>query len=76
MPLETLEAYRDHGNPMLRMDKGVDKAHEVMRSLREVGIDLAEITQQLEDEGVEKFVKAFDKLMEQVDHKGALVSAH
>jgi len=76
MPLETLEAYRDHGNPMLRMDKGVDKAHEVMRSLREVGIDLAEITQQLEDEGVEKFVKAFDKLMEQVEHKGALVSAH
>jgi transaldolase len=76
MPLETMEAYRDHGNPMLRMDKGVDKAQEVMRSLREVGIDLAEITQQLEDQGVEKFVKAFDKLMEQVEHKIALVSAH
>ncbi len=76
MPLETHEAYRDHGNPALRLDKGVDKAHEVMRSLREVGIDLAEITQQLEDEGVEKFVKPFDKLMTQIEQKGAPISAH
>jgi len=72
MPIETLEAYRDHGNPASR----IDKAHEVMRSLREIEVDLPEITQRLEDEGVEKFLKPFTKLMEEIEYKGAPVSAH
>lgn len=76
MPLETLEAYRDQGNPASRIEKGVDKAHQVMRSLSEIEIDLAEMTERLEDEGVEKFVKPFEKLMEQIEHKGAAVPAH
>jgi transaldolase/transaldolase/glucose-6-phosphate isomerase len=47
-----------------------------MRSLSEIEIDLAEMTERLEDEGVEKFVKPFEKLMEQIEHKGAAVPAH
>jgi transaldolase len=64
MPLETLEAYRDHGQPALTLGEGVAEAHTTLRQLPELGIDLDQVTQQLEDEGISKFNKAFDLLME------------
>ncbi len=69
LPVETLNAYRDHGDPASRLEQGVDKARKVLEMLPEVGIDLMEVTQQLEDEGVEKFVKPFDKLMKALEEK-------
>ena len=69
IPLETLNAYRDHGNPASRLEDGVDEARRVLDRLPEVGIDLAAVTQQLEDEGVEKFVKPFDMLLERLHEK-------
>jgi transaldolase len=69
IPLETLNAYRDHGNPASRLEDGVDEARRVLDRLPEVGIDLAAVTQQLEDEGVEKFVKPFDMLLERLREK-------
>lgn len=64
VPLETLEAYRDHGNPKVRIEEDVKKAEQVFLLLPKVGIDIDEITQKLEDEGVDKFNKPFDQLME------------
>jgi transaldolase len=63
-PLETLDAYRDHGEPKARLEQDVKEAHWVLRRLPELGISLDNVTRQLEDEGVEKFNKPFDKLME------------
>ena len=64
IPLETLEAYRDHGDPSLRLESNVEQAYEVMSELHEVGIDINKVTKKLEDDGVEKFIHSFDKLME------------
>ena len=64
VPLETFEAYRDHGDPALRLEEGVDEARERLESLSKLGIDLDQVTQQLEDEGVEKFSKSLNQLME------------
>ena len=64
MPLQTLHAYRDHGNPALRLEQKLDEARRTLAQLKGVGIDIDEVTQQLEDEGIEKFNKPFDKLME------------
>ncbi len=69
LPMETLNAYRDHGDPAARLEQGVDKARRVLEMLPRVGIDLMEVTQQLEDEGVEKFVKPFDKLITALEEK-------
>lgn len=69
MPLETLEAYRDHGNPAPRLTEGLDRAASYLQRLPELGIDLNRVTQQLEDEGVEKFVKPYDSLMETLAQK-------
>ena len=64
VPLETLDAYRDHGNPQARLEQDVKRAGQVLRQLAELGIGVDKLTQQLEDEGVAKFNKPFDKLME------------
>lgn len=63
-PLETLDAYRDHGEPKARLEQDVTEAHWTLRRLPELGISIDKVTQQLEDEGVAKFKKPFDKLME------------
>jgi transaldolase len=62
-PLETLDAYRNHGEPKARLEQDVKEARRVLERLPELGITIDELTQQLEDEGVEKFIKPFDKLM-------------
>jgi len=63
LPMETLNAYRDHGNPAPRLQEGVAEARAALDRLAELGIDLDRVAQQLEDEGVQKFVKPFDLLM-------------
>jgi len=68
-PLETLSAYRDHGEPEARLEQGVEEARRVLERLPELGIDIDKVTRQLEDEGVGKFNKPFDKLMETLTQK-------
>ncbi|MBO0613496.1 transaldolase [Thiothrix fructosivorans] len=63
LPMETLNAYRDHGEPQARLEQSIAEAHQVLAQLPALGIDLDQLTQQLEDEGVEKFNKPFDKLL-------------
>jgi len=63
VPPQTIDAYRDHGNPKLRLEQDIQKANKIMESLSGLGIDLEQLTQQLEDEGVSKFNEPFDKLM-------------
>lgn len=69
LPLETLEAYRDHGNPASRLTEAVGRASSYLQRLPELGLDLNQATQQLEDEGVEKFNKPFDSLMDTLENK-------
>ncbi len=70
-PLETLDAYRDHGEPKARLEQDVKEARWVLDRLPELGISIDTVTRQLEDEGVEKFTKTFDKLMEAVAQRSA-----
>jgi transaldolase len=63
-PLETLDAYRDHGDPKARLEQDVEEARSVLERLPELNISIDDVTRQLEDEGVAKFNEPFDKLME------------
>lgn len=69
MPVETIDAYRDHGNPAPRLGDGVEESREVLRKLAASGIDLNQVTQQLEDEGVQKFSKSYAELIQQLELK-------
>lgn len=64
LPVETLDAYRDHDRPEPHLTDDIDQAQELLDSLPQVGIDLDAVTQQLEDEGVDKFDKSFGQLMQ------------
>lgn len=72
VPVETLNAYRDHGHPKQTLDQEVYKAYHLINRLPLVDIDLDAITQQLEHEGIEKFIKAFDQLMVALKEKEEL----
>lgn len=67
--VETLNAYRNHGAPQCRLEQDVSEARWVLTQLAELGINIDNITQQLEDEGIEKFNKPFDKLIQTLAEK-------
>jgi transaldolase len=69
VPTETLTAYRAHGEPQCRLEVDMGQASRVLNSLPELGIDLDQVTQQLEAQGVDKFNKAFNKLMDPLKEK-------
>jgi transaldolase len=75
MPMETVDAYRDHGKPAARITDDIDGSHRQLAQLKEIGIDLAAATKQLEDEGVKKFVEPFDKLLASLETKRKAVLA-
>jgi transaldolase len=75
MPMETVDAYRDHGKPAARITDELTDAQRKLVQLKEVGLDLAAATKQLEDEGVKKFVEPFDKLLASLDTKRKAVLA-
>lgn len=59
----TINAYRDHGNPKIRIEDGIEQAQKVMDKLQELGINIDKITQDLEDDGIQKFNEQFDKII-------------
>jgi transaldolase len=63
IPVATLDAYRDHGEPEERLEEDVEKSYWVLEQLPSLEIDIDQATQQLEDEGVELFNHPFDKLL-------------
>jgi transaldolase len=69
LPLETIDAYRDHGDPKSRLEQNSKEADMIMAQLQELGISIDKVTQQLEDEGIKKFNEPFDKLMEIITKK-------
>jgi transaldolase/glucose-6-phosphate isomerase len=71
IPLETLNAYRDHGDPAPRLEDNLDRAYDVLSQLSELDIDMKAVTKQLEDEGVDKFIRPFDKLLDTLEKERA-----
>jgi transaldolase len=69
MPDDTLDAVLDHGTVARTVDVDLDAAHRVIDDLAEVGVDLADVTNTLEEEGVSSFCKSFDELLTSLESK-------
>ena len=69
MPPKTIDAFRDHGTADCTLDKNIDEANEQLEQLESLGISLREATEELQDEGVDKFAASFDSLMETLAQK-------
>jgi transaldolase len=69
MPLATIQAFADHGEARRTVDADVEQARADLAALKELGIDLDEVTEKLQVEGVEKFAKAFNQMIAAVDDR-------
>lgn len=71
MPLETIDAYQDHGPtpPTSFNDEDIDAARQTLADLEQIGVPYADVVAVLEREGVEKFVKSFRELWADLDRK-------
>lgn len=69
MPLETIDAYQDHGDPSPSpfSDDDIEQAQTDLDRLGEVGIDYDDVVQVLEDEGVAKFTASWQELLDDVE---------
>lgn len=69
MPPQTFEAYRDHGRPEVRIHDGIATAPLRLAALQSLGIDLRQVTDELEEEGVRKFAASYDSLLAGIEAK-------
>ena len=76
MPLETIEAFQDHGTVTLTVEEGLDEARSLLRELAHLGVDVDDVTETLEEEGVQKFDDSLQELFDGIRaRRGELVSA-
>ena len=69
VPLETLDAFRDHGKVRRTVDEGLAEAEQVLTDLKGVGVDLDAITEQLQIDGVKAFADSLDQLLSALEKK-------
>ncbi|WP_223649663.1 transaldolase [Hymenobacter psoromatis] len=69
VPVETMAIFKERGKPADTLEQGLDQAKKVLADLPKVGIDLDAQTEQLEKEGVQKFIEPFGKLIDSVEKK-------
>jgi transaldolase/glucose-6-phosphate isomerase len=74
MPPQTIVAFQDHGE-VRRAPDGFEGARATMSALAEAGIDMDQVTKQLELDGVKSFSDSFNELLDSTQKKIAALSA-
>jgi transaldolase len=70
MPKSTIQAVMDHAEIRPTLEEGVEEAKELLKRLREAGLDYEDVTDTLEQEGIQKFADPFNELLEEIKNKG------
>jgi transaldolase len=71
MPEPTLRAFEDHGTMHRTIDIDPAAAAGILEQLTSAGIDMEDVEQTLEDEGVHSFAKSFDELLQKLTDKAS-----
>jgi transaldolase len=69
MPLETIEAFLDHGAVRRTLDTGLDEALAAIADVEAQGIGMERVTDELIVEGVAAFTKSFEELLATIESK-------
>ncbi|MGC9506170.1 transaldolase [Baaleninema sp.] len=72
LPPETIEAFFDHGEPQPnRIETDVEGAYHTLKTLgdSDINIDLDRVMEELLDEGIEKFIKPYQSLLDSLEEK-------
>ena len=75
MPEDTIEAFADHGTVARTVDADPAATQAALARLAAVGIDLDEVADTLEEQGVAAFSKSFDELVGALGAKAAELGA-
>ena len=70
MPKKTIEAVMDHAEIRPTLEEDVEEAEELLKRLREAGFDYEDVTDTLEQEGIQKFADPFNEMLEEIKNKG------
>jgi transaldolase len=74
MPDGTIADFLDHGTVARTVDTGVEEAQSLIDELAVAGIEMEDVAQTLENEGVASFAKSFDELMQSLSDKANALS--
>lgn len=69
LPDTTVDAFADHGIVARTIDFNVEQAHDVWQALQMIGIDMEDVAQKLEREGVASFQRSFTELLDALSEK-------
>ncbi len=75
LPPATFTAFRDHGKVRLTLEENLDEAKQTLAKLAEAGVDLKQVCQKLQDEGVKAFADSFESLMQSITSKRASMTS-
>lgn len=75
MPDETVAAFRDHGRVARTVDGKPEEERAVIERLGAIGIDIDTVTDELVEEGIEKFIKPYDALLAALEKKRLALAA-
>ncbi|HEX2063022.1 MAG TPA: transaldolase [Acidimicrobiales bacterium] len=75
MPDTTIEALVDHGRVASRLEDGIEQAEATLERLERLGIGMADVSADLENQGLATFARSFDQLVAALEEKrGAVVA--
>lgn len=66
VPDATLDCFRDHGVAASRLTNDIEKSAEILAAVESQGISVHDLGEQLQTDGLQQFVDAFNKLLELV----------
>jgi transaldolase len=69
MPDQTIEAFLDHGTVARSVDADPADSRRILDRLGELGVDMADVSRTLENEGVASFAKSFEEVMQVLTDK-------
>jgi len=69
VPANTLDAFRDHGQASLTLEDDIAASRAQFEALATLEISMAEVTTQLEREGVDKFIQAYEAVLKTIRNR-------
>jgi transaldolase len=69
MPPATFDSFRDHGKPVVTITDDVQGARNVFKGLKEFGVDLTAVTNELTVAGVKSFSESYNNLIAVIERR-------
>jgi len=69
IPQVTLDAFRDHGKARLSLEEDLGMTDEILSRMERAGVNIEQVCETLQREGVDAFEKSFDNLLGTLEKK-------